>query len=969
METRLAPARDTLADAPAQRRRLLAPLWRHAPGRLFHDRLTLALMLGVLTLVAVSGAAGPLYSEAVSDASVRLVLSSVPDGAPPKDSPVVRLIGGVDPPGSQWPDLLGELSTIPGLGSPRVIAQTVSTELHPRVLHDPVGPVVTGAAGRAPVRLFGVDDPAARLVVVERDPVSAEGVWLPVPVAVATGAAPGDEVRVRLSNMPDAPTTTTRVAGTYAVGPDGRTPQEPPKQRWWADVAAAGFPGDAERSSLRAHLAVADLATTQDLARRAEDQLLWTAHFVLVDPAPRLADLQRTADAVASERRDLAARSELGSGPLTTRPGLASGIETLAGTAADLSSVAQRGASVANAVGTVLALALVVAAAGQAMGRRRHEVALTAGTGRRPVSTGLLHAAELLPAAVLAGIAGWVAARGVVGLAVGVNTPSPEALTASVLWCAAALVTALVAAGAVAATAARIETRRLEGRAEVRVPWVVALVAVAGSATVGLLSRPSSAGPALGPLDLLVPPLIVAATAAVGSRLFFVVLRRGRPTSRPPTRHTVVRWLARRRLQSPDRAREASVTIAATGLAMLVFSVSALASLEETVQDRAAVTVGANVVNRVGFSWQLDPDVAVQAEKPADGTPLATEDVPVARTPLLPAGQTVVWRTRTGVATGDVDVNLLVIDPATFAAAAAWGSVDGPVSAGRALLPSLAGEDAEAAATTRRQGVASTVPAILVGTVGTLDLEVGSAVTVDTLNLPVPVGVRSVLSTFPGTGSHQSTLVVPADSFFASQLNEDPRLRPAASTPRNRPVEFQTELWSTSGAAATTTLTARGLQADVVGLLDRERAIPVYVASVQARRYQIALGSVFGAVGAAAVVLGAIRLARRSPAADRMLAWTGTGSNAPAHARLLEVAVVLTLSAGLAGVAMVSLGPLASTLLEPGDDRSPPVTLLVPAVALAAAAAWLIVSAAVAALGLALAGRAQPAVEVLRGED
>lgn len=969
METRLAPARDALAAAPVERRRLLAPLWRHAPGRLFHDRLTLALMLGVLTLVAISGAAGPLYSEAVSDASVRLVLSSVPEGSPPKDAPVVRLIGGVDPPGTQWPDLLGGLSTIPGLGPPRVVAQTVSTELHPKVLYDPVGPVVTTAAGRAPVRLFGMDDPAARLVVVERDPVSAEGVWLPEPVAAATRAAPGDEVRVRLSGMPDAPTTTTRVAGTYAVAADGRTPQEPPGQRWWADVAAAGFPGDAERSSLRAHLAVADLATTQDLARRAEDQLLWTAHFVLVEPAPRLADLQTTADAVATERRELAARSELGSGPLTTRPGLASGIETLAGTAADLSSVAQRGASVANAVGTVLTLALVVAAAGYAMGRRRHEVALTAGTGRRPVSTGLLHAVELIPAAVLAGLAGWVAARVLVSVAVGANAPSRAGLTASVLWCAAALVAALVAAGAVAATAARIETRRLEGRADVRVPWVVALVAVAVSATVGVLSRPSAAGAALGPLDLLVPPLIIAAIAAVGSRLFFAVLRRGRRAPRPPTRRTVVGWLARRRLQSPDRGREAAVTIAATGLAMLVFSVSALVSLEETVEDRAAVTAGAHVVNRVGFSWQLDPNVAVQAEEPADGTPLASEDVPAARNPLLPVGQTVVWRTRTGIATGDVNVNLLVIDPASFAAAAAWGSADGPVSEGRALLPSLADEDAEVAATTRRQGISSTVPAILVGTVGTLDLEVGSTVTVDTLNLPVRVGVRDVLTTFPGAGSRQSTLVVPADSFFASQLNEDPRLRPAPSTPRNRPIEFQTELWSTSGADAATTLSARGLQTDVVGSLDRERATPVYVASVQARRYQIALGSVFGAVGAAAVVLGAIRLARRSPAADRMLAWTGTGTNAPARARLLEVAVVLALSSGLAGAAMVSLRPLASTLLEPGDDRSPPVTLVIPGVALATAAAWLIVSAAVAALGLALAGRAQPAVEVLRGED
>jgi hypothetical protein len=155
----------------------------------------------------------------------------------------------------------------------------------------------------------------------------------------------------------------------------------------------------------------------------------------------------------------------------------------------------------------------------------------------------------------------------------------------------------------------------------------------------------------------------------------------------------------------------------------------------------------------------------------------------------------------------------------------------------------------------------------------------------------------------------------------------------------------------------------------VVGTLDRERSTPVYDASVQARRYQIALGAVFGAVGAAAVVLGAVRLARQSPAADRMLAWTGTGRHSPARARLIEVAVVVALSGALAGVAVVALRPLADVLLEPGDGRSPPVTLTIPATAWASAGVWLLGSVAAAGLAMALAGRAHPAVEVLRGED
>ena len=68
-----------------------------------------------------------------------------------------------------------------------------------------------------------------------------------------------------------------------------------------------------------------------------------------------------------------------------------------------------------------------------------------------------------------------------------------------------------------------------------------------------------------------------------------------------------------------------------------------------------------------------------------------TTDLPVARNPVLPAGQSVTWRTRTTIATTGESVELLLVDPSTFAAAADWGSEGrdgrpGPSS----LLPELA---------------------------------------------------------------------------------------------------------------------------------------------------------------------------------------------------------------------------------------------------------------------------------------
>ena len=805
----------TGAPPQARRRYLPPPVWRFAPRRLLHDAVTLTLMLGVLTMLAVAAAAGPLYAEAVSDAAVRLALESVPAGASAKTAPVVRLNGGIDPESRQWTDLLRSLEEIPGVGPPRVTTQTISTELHPKIFFDPVGPVVSGGRDSAPVRMFGVDDPAARLVVLTRATAAGEGVWLSDPVARSTGVTAGDEVRIQLSGLPDAAPTTTRVLGTYAVQADGRTPQSPAGERLWADIGVEAFPSDAQEPTRKAHLAVADLATTAALAKQTGDQLLWSAQARLTDPTPRLAGFHRTADAVSLQRRLLTGRSDLADGPVGLRPSIVSGVEDLAARADVLSSAAQRGAAVTTRVGIALSLALVVAAAGYSMGRRRHEVLLAAGTGRRPASAGLLYAAELLPVAVLAGLVGWVAARGVVAVTVGSSTPTRSVIRSAALWSAGALLAALVASAAVSAVATRMETRRLEGRPEVRLPWVLVLVVVAASATIGLVTRPPAAGDPLGPLDLLVPPLVVAAVAAVGSLVFFAGLRRFRTAPRPPSRRTVVSWLARRRLQAPDRGREGATTIAATGLAMLAFSLASLASLHSTVEDRAAVAAGAVSVNRVAFSWQLDPGVAQQAAEPKDDSPLKFTDVPAARNPAVPAGQSTVWRTSTSIATSEEGVNLLIVDPARFASSAAWGSPGGPVAAGRELLRGLAAADATTAAAIRRNGVGSPVPVLLVGAVGDLDLEVGSTVTVDTLNDSVRLEVRDLLDAFPGAGTGPPTLVVPADSFFASQFNNDPRLRPRPGTPRNRPVEFQTYLWSDSAGGAAETLAAHALTPQV----------------------------------------------------------------------------------------------------------------------------------------------------------
>ncbi len=950
--------RSSPGPPPPRRPRLLPPLWRAAPRRLLHDLLALALVVGVLTLVGANAAAGPLYAEAVSDASLTTVLDAVPEGAPAKEAAVARLNGGVDPTSAGWSDLLTALEDVPGLGPPRVTAQSVSTELHPKLLYDPVGPVVSTDGAAAPVRTIGLQDPAAVLVVTGRA-TGPGGVWLPDPVAADLGVRPGDDLTVGLKGLPRTGTANTRLAGTYAVEGDGRTPRQPPGQRVWTDLASEGFPTDAERSTLRAHLLVTDTDTAGELARATGDQLLWSAVSRLDPGRPRLARLRATADGVAALRHDLATSPDVLDLQLALRPAVVSGIEDLTARAEALTDTARRGAEAATRTGLALSLALVVAVAGHATTRRRREVLLAAGTGRTPWSSGLLHVVELLPAAVVGGAAGWALARVVVTGTVGAGPPSASTLAASVVWCAGAVLVALAVAGVVAAVATVAESRRLRGLDRLRVPWLAVLVAVAAAAIVGLVTRPRSTGEPLGPLDLLVPPLVVAAVAAVGSTVLHAAMRRVRPGRPPHGSASVARWLAGRRLRAPDRARQTGTAMAATGLAMLVFSVAALASLEATVVDRAATEVGAEVVYGLPSSWVLDPGAPMAAEMPEDGTPLKPDEIPVGRTPPLPSGQSVVWRADTSLAGSSERVRLLVVDPASLEAAAAWGTPGGPVAAGRSSLPRLAGGSQSP----------RDVPALLVGSAGQLDLQPDDLVVADAVPFSVGLRVTRVLEAFPGAGAGPATLVVPADGFFSALGNQDPRLRPRPDAPRNVVVEYLPELWSSSPADAAATLAAHGVEQDVTGTTAEARARPVRVAATQARRYELGLGAVFGLLGLVAVVLGAVRLARRSPAADRMLELAGAGRRASAAARGIEVAVGLVAAAGLAALALLALRPLGPVLLEPGDALPPPAALELPTSALVVGAVWLVLSGAGAWAAGALARSSQPTVEVLRGED
>src|SRR5207342_1200704 len=82
--------------------------------------------------------------------------------------------------------------------------------------------------------------------------------------------------------------------------------------------------------------------------------------------------------------------------------------------------------------------------------------------------------------------------------------------------------------------------------------------------------------------------------------------------------------------------------------------------------------------------------------------------------PPVPTGSTVIWRA-TGVVPGQaLQFPVLVVDPATFADAASWGT--GPdLARARSLLPALGRTGTTVAAQVRAGDDTKEVPALLVG--------------------------------------------------------------------------------------------------------------------------------------------------------------------------------------------------------------------------------------------------------------
>jgi hypothetical protein len=337
---------------------------------------------------------------------------------------------------------------------------------------------------------------------------------------------------------------------------------------------------------------------------------------------------------------------------------------------------------------------------------------------------------------------------------------------------------------------------------------------------------------------------------------------------------------------------------------MVLFALSAVSATRVAVADRVAVDAGARMTAQIEGSWVLDPSAP---HLPTTDEVAAGKRVPRGRTPAVPDGLTLVWRTPVSIE-GDFGYrDLMVTAPDAFAQVATWGQ-GRTLADARTTIGQLGDADRSAMAA----GAAAPVPVIAVAEPG---FRPGDLLTISGQDWSTPVRVIASLTTFPGSRG-KGTLVVAEPTFFRAVPRWDPRLAPAAESLSPRPF-FETWLWSSRPASDVVTyVDSHATRPTVVTTVDQSALHPPLVAAERSLGYQLALAAFLAVTSLVAAAVYARRLVRRSRGADALLARVGLGRRGVAWARAWELVVVVLTALVAALVVTFLVAPLGPLLLD-----------------------------------------------------
>lgn len=850
-------------------------------------------MVAAALILALTATSGRLFLASAGDAAVgqeldRIggvpMLAMVMFGARPADVAAVQLAAE-----SVASDL------VPGLGPP---VRTRS------------GATMDAAAGTrtARVRLAARDGFAGHIQVLER--AGGDGAWLPDTAASSLGVRAGQTVRLGLP-----PGVRVRVVGVYR---DLATSDQP-LDRFWSPLGNVIYTLDRERTTPPG-LVLVDPDRFLELTRRLEStgRLEWDFYpesdRLTLPEADRLAAqiraVQGTTGDPSAEQTGLT-RVTTATTPITDVVRRAHA--TLAALTGPVESI--------SLTGRLLALALVAAAAVFAVRRRRGEVSvlIAHGVGGLPIGARSMVEAALPLAA--GGALGYLVALGLAGPLDPVPGLQPQVTAAARREVALAVAVGLLLFGLVTWIAVRSEEReraRRPGQVLATPWWEVLALALAAAALYELRTRGGAPVQVEGEpaqvdrLLVLFPLLAIAGLAGLATRAAARLLRRARPPLTAASAARPAPVLALRRLVAAPRTVLLLVTGSAVALGLLTYSGTLVASTRSGAADKARVLVGSDTNLKL-------PDEA-----------------PPGVTAGLPA--TVVRRFQEVRLTLDSrPVDMIGVDPASFASGAFWRQGFADASLGR-LLGRL------------DQAPPGRLAAVLAGPA------VADARAVDVGPVRLAVTAVATARAFPGmTSTDRSLLVVSSAGFDA-----------AAGRKRDQ-ASWRTELWARGDPGAALAALRRAGQAPVaVTTAAGQMRTAVFVAQAWTFRLLSALGVLAGMVALVGLVLYAQARQR-----GRVIAYALTrrmGLSRAAHRRsvLWELAGLLgfafLLGACLAVVAAAAVLPR----LDPMPELPPGLGLELPGLVLGATLACVLLAALVGAVLVQRAADRAKVAEVMR---
>jgi putative ABC transport system permease protein len=607
------------------------PSWIGSPFRLLRFPGVLAAVVGAALIVAVATAAGPLFLSAAGTAALGQNLTQAAQRAPALQvvgyGPVSRAF--LDPPDRA---LTSAVSGIP--------------EVAPPLLSVVTNVSVSGAGGRANPQAVQLVARTGFLSHVHASGApTASGVWLSAKTAHDLGIEAGQNVRFQSgADSAEAP-----VAGTYQDLSTG------PLDPYWRPLrdALQGSKGSAPLPTV-----LTDVDTIAALGEQLHGTGRAEWDFGLRITRMTLPQAQSVAGRLGAIREEAGnVHTSLGGSFQTDRfatspPFATSPITSVVAQAARISDGIRGPVETISLAGRILALLGMAAAGVYGVRRRRIEASLLASRGVPPLVQGAFAMVEsVLPAAVAA-VAGWALAI-VLVKALGPTTFIPTSAQLSALVSTGVMVgIGLVLLGAAAALAVRVEFDEVAGRLPrslSRAPWEAVVLILAAASFYEISARGSAAVssggvPHVDRLLLLFPLLFIAGVSGVIVRALRAGLGRIRGSG---SKWRTPAYLALRRLASTPRMALLLVTASALAVGILVYAAMLSESIATTTREKALVATGSDV------SVPLAASAGVPTSLPFPTTLVAEID-------------------QSSVEPSERPVQVLAIDPRTFAAAAFW---------------------------------------------------------------------------------------------------------------------------------------------------------------------------------------------------------------------------------------------------------------------------------------------------------